>query len=553
MQYLVGLQCKMCGFAHNYSPKYSVCAECGSDWLDAVYDYERLKPALLSGLSQRPFTLWRYRELLPIEPETAVPIFREGGSALIHAQRLGERLNHPHLYIKDERQSATGSFKDRQAAVAVAAMRDQGIKACVIASAGNASVAYAAYCAQAGIKLWVFVSSKVVPDKMREAALYGAEVVKVSGTYDQTKKIAADFAHRRGLFFERGAKSIASLAAMKTIAYELAEQLSAYGPPPWQTPDWYIQAVSGGLGPLGVYRGFAELKMMGLIERIPKLAVVQVEGCSPMVHAFQLGRDKAEPIQPRTLIDVLSTGDPGFGYTQLYQIIQAHGGTMLTVTDEEAFQAMRRVARREGISMEPAAAVAFAGLQKLIQNNTITTAEKVVVNCTGHTFPVEKFILGDQWSVSFDVENWPSTNQLPTDGLKIVLDQLDEKVTSIVIVDDQPNDIMLVKRFLERDKKYRVYSADNGRDGLELIHERIPDLIILDLMMPEIDGFTLLETLKASPQTAHIPIIVVSAKDLTSQEADFLDDTTKAVWQKGNLTAKEFVQNVVDVLTQIDN
>lgn len=553
MHYLIGLQCKICGHQHRYTPQYIQCEQCQSPWLEAIYDYDRLKPRLLQGLQERPFNLWRYRELLPVHGETAVSIFDEGGSPLVQARRLGQRLGHTPLYIKDERQSTTGSFKDRQAAVAVAAMLDQDVGECVLASAGNAAAAYAAYCAQAGIKLWVFVSDKVVPEKIREVALYGAEVVKVSGTYDQTKKIAADFARRRNLYFERGAKSLSSIAAMKTIAYELAEQMGKEEGTGWQTPGWYLQSVSGGLGPLGVYQGFRDLLALGLVDKLPKLAIVQVEGCSPMVRAFQAGQETADPMIPRTLIDVLSTGDPGYGYTQLYHAVREHGGTMISVTDEEAFKAMRRVARVEGMSMEPAAAVAFAGLEKMVAQGLLAAGESVVVNCTGHTFPVEKYILGDQWSVTVDLKTETAASDLPEDSLVAAIDQLEEKVTTIVIVDDKPTDSLLLQRFLERYKQYRVYMADNGREGIELIHERTPDLVILDLMMPEVDGFAVLKAIKEDPRTAKTPIIVVSAKDLTTQETIFLHAMTEAIWQKGNIAPQEFVENVVNVLTQNTN
>ena len=158
----------------------------------------------------------------------------------------------------------------------------------VIASTGNAAVAYAAACARAGIKLWVFMTSLVPQEKLREAALFGAEVIRVSGNYDQTKQIASQFAQRRNLLLDRGATSIPARESMKTIAYEMVEQLS------WQAPDWYIQSVSGGLGPLGVYQGFKELFNMGLINRIPKLAIIQAEGCAPMVNAFKAGKDTAD-------------------------------------------------------------------------------------------------------------------------------------------------------------------------------------------------------------------------------------------------------------------
>ncbi len=241
-------------------------------------------------------------------------------------------------------------------------MNEGGVREAVIASTGNAAVAYAAACARAGIKLWVFMTSMVPQEKLREVALFGAEVIKVSGTYDQTKQIAAQFAKRRGLHLDRGASSIPSRESMKTIAYEIVEQLG------WRAPDWYIQAVSGGLGPLGVYHGFQEMLEMGLIDHVPNLAVIQAEGCSPMVKAFKAGNDTAEPVVPDTRIIILSTGDPGKSYTYLWNLDPAiHGGTMESVSDGEAFAAMRALAKSEGMAVEPATAVAFAGLQKIVE------------------------------------------------------------------------------------------------------------------------------------------------------------------------------------------
>ncbi|MEM5776729.1 MAG: threonine synthase, partial [Anaerolineaceae bacterium] len=327
------------------------------------------------------------------EGGSAPDLYPAGGTPLWLSQRFAPALGHAHVYIKDERYGPTSSFKDRQAAVGVAAMVENGIKEAVIASTGNAAVAYAAACARAGIKLWVFMTSLVPQEKLREAALFGAEVIRVSGNYDQTKQIAAQFAQRRQLFLDRGANSIPARESMKTIAYEIVEQLG------WRAPDWYVQAVSGGLGPLGVYQGFKELREMGLIDGIPKLAVIQTEGCAPMVQAFRNGMDTAAPVVPDTRIIILSTGDPGSAYTGLWQLIQRHGGTMEAVSDAEAFAAMRSLAKSEGTAVEPATAVAFAGLEKLLRNRVIRPDESVVVNCSGHTFPVEKHVLGDQWAV----------------------------------------------------------------------------------------------------------------------------------------------------------
>ena len=334
------LECNTCGEQQPYEPfVLPLCAKCGSQWMEARYDYAAFKREVLRGLPGRPPNMWRYADVLPLKDPAALDLYPAGGTPLWLSQRFAPALGHDSVYIKDERYGPTSSFKDRQAAGAVAAMLEGGIREAVIASTGNAAVAYAAACARAGIKLWVFMTSLVPQEKLREAALFGAEVIRVSGNYDQTKQIAAQFAQRKHLWLDRGSNSIPAREAMKTIAYEIVEQLG------WRAPDWYIQAVSGGLGPLGVYQGFAELQRMGLIERIPKLAVIQAEGCSPMVQAFRAGSDTATAVIPDTRIIILSTGDPGKTYTYLWNLTRRYGGTMESVSDSEAFAAMRALAR----------------------------------------------------------------------------------------------------------------------------------------------------------------------------------------------------------------
>jgi len=537
------LECQQCRHPQPYQPfvaEAAVCARCGSDWLEPHYDYAAFKRELMRGLPGRPTNLWRYHDILPVDNPIALDLNSAGGTPLQHSRRYAKLLGHDHIYIKDERYGPTSSFKDRQAAVAVAAMLEADIHECVIASTGNAAVAYAAACARAGIKLWVFMTSLVPQDKLREAALFGAEVIKVSGNYDQTKQMAAKFAQRRGLLLDRGARSIPARESMKTIAYEMVEQLG------WRAPDWYIQAVSGGLGPLGVYHGFQELLMLGLIDRIPALAVVQAEGCAPMVRAFQAGKNVAEPITPETRIAVLSTGDPGPAYTHLWDLTQQHGGAMESVSDREAYDSMLKLAQSEGMAVEPASAVAFAGLEKLLAQGKIQRHELVVVNCTGHTFPVEKHVLGEQWSV--DVHLSDDMRAAPRDGLLAALDSLDEKTTTVLVVDDNSNDALLIRRLLEAKKQYRVFHAADGEEGLKQARERLPDLIISDLTMPTMDGFTLLENLRQDKRTHDIPVIVVSARDITPAERQRLSGQIEAHYQKGSLSPRAFVEQVVQVL-----
>ncbi len=248
------LECVQCQHQQAYKPlELPTCENCGANWLEPVYDYALFKRQVLRGLPGRLFNMWRYHEVLPVNDPFALNLDYVGGTPLVPARQFAVDLDSTRVYIKDERYGPTSSFKDRQAALSVAAMLEAGVRESVIASTGNAAVAYAAACARAGIKLWVFMTSLVPAEKLREAALFGAEVIKVSGTYDQTKQMAAEFARRRGLPLDRGAHSIPARESMKTLAYEIAEQLG------WQAPDWYVQSVSGGLGPLGVYHGFMEV------------------------------------------------------------------------------------------------------------------------------------------------------------------------------------------------------------------------------------------------------------------------------------------------------
>ncbi|HXW00592.1 MAG TPA: pyridoxal-phosphate dependent enzyme [Anaerolineae bacterium] len=531
------------------------CPACKGFWLDAQYDYGKVAEIWKDGLRGRVNSLWRYIELLPVTDAEQIITMGEGQSPLIRASKLQKRLGHPAIFIKDERQSPTISFKDRQAAVAVTDMREAGIQECVLASTGNAAAAYAAYCARADIKLWIFLTSLVMADKMREAALYGAEVVKVTGTYDQAKKVAADFAARRKIHFDKGAKAVPGKESMKTIAFEIAAELARQlGEPTedgfWRAPDWFIQAVSGGIGPLGVLKGFEELYQMGLIDRVPKIGTIQVSGCSPMVQAFAAGKSKAEPVVPETRITVLATGDPGMSYELLFKASQTYGGHMLDVTDEEAFAAMRLLAKTEGISVEPATAVAFSGLDKLVEQGIIKTDEIVVVNCSGHTFPVEKYIM-DEENV-LDVRLTEPTiipKGAPVDGLGAALKRLDEQVTTIVVIDDNPMDSRLIRRLLQAKKPYRVFEANSAMEGLEIIRDRLPDLVVSDLTMPEMDGFALLEELKKDPLTAKIPVIVVSAKDLTPEDEKRLAGQTASIWLKGSFSTQDLVEHVVGTLS----
>ena len=556
MQKQFHVKCARCGQRALYGVPVSACEQCGHDWLDADYDLNAVARTWQAELSSRPFAMWRYWELLPLEKSDNIVSMGEGGTPLLRAENLGLMLGHRHIYFKDERQGPTSSFKDRQASLAISAFKEAGITEVVVASTGNVAISYSAYCARAGIKLWAFLTSTVPADKMREVALYGTEVVKVTSTYDRTKAVATQFANHKGLVLDRGVRSIAAKESMKTVAFEVAEQLgqmmgdegTGYG---WRAPDWYVQAVSGGLGPVGVWKGFQELYQMGLINKIPKLAIIQATGCAPMVNSFKAGLAEAENVvDPQTRITTVATGSPGAVYPFLRNIILEHGGAMEAVTDDEAFHAMHVMAKMDGLSMEAAAAMACAGLFKLLGQQVIKPYEVVVVNVSGHTFPVEKHLLDGQRMHSVGTAEAVALTRpaAPREGLMTALNRLDGRVRRVAIIEDEADAARLLRRILQSHGQYQIFEASNGREGLELIRRERPDLILLDLMMPELDGFTLLEIVKEEEELRNVPVIVVTAKDLTPAEKRRLDGQVESLLQKGSFMEEDLLDNILGAL-----
>ncbi|OQY79784.1 MAG: threonine synthase, partial [Anaerolineae bacterium UTCFX5] len=447
----ITLECSNCGHSESMRTFGGACAKCGEVIVEARYDLLGLDPAAwMTAVRSRKAQLWRYHEVLPLYDTANIVSMGEGGSPLIKSQALAASLGLKNLYIKDERQGPTGSFKDRQATVAISALKEMGVNEMVVASTGNVAIAYAAYCARAGIKLWAFFPALTPSDKMRETAIYGAEVIKTTGTYDQTKQLAAQFAAARGIFLDRGIKSVAAIEAMKTMAYEIGEQLSRElgGDLPMRAPDWFLQSVSGGMGPIGVGKGFREMKSLGLVDKLPAFGLIQSTGCAPMVEAFERKQRVATPIEnPDSVIVTLATGSPGRAYELLYDYVQDNGGHFISATDEEAFQAIRTLARSDGISVEPAAGVTFAGLFKLVRQGIIKPDDVVVVNCSGHTLPVEKTILGEQWQKQVDLSAARSTPAVPQDDLATVIDIMGgQRVRRVAVIEDNVEAARLMHR-----------------------------------------------------------------------------------------------------------
>ncbi|MCU0513612.1 MAG: threonine synthase [Anaerolineae bacterium] len=554
-QKTINLECTYC---HTITPLRDFkgqCPACGEVIVEARYDLGSVNvDSWRTGLSRRRNPgLWRYHDVLPIYDRRNIISLNEGNTPLIRSEALAASLGLKYLYIKDERQNPTASFKDRQAAVAISWLKEMGVETVVVASTGNVAIAYAAYGARAGIQVWGFFPELAPNDKLREAAIYGAEIIKTTGNYDQTKELAASFARSKGFFLDKGIKSVASIEAMKTMAYEIAEQLGddLHDGERWRSPDWFLQGVSGGMGPIGVGKGFRELQSFGLVDKLPAFGIIQSTGCAPMVEAFKRKQRVATPVEnPRTVIATLATGNPGRAYELLYDYVAENGGSFISASDDEAFNAIRVLARYEGLSVEPATGVTFAGLFKLVQQGIIKPNDVVVVNCSGHTMPVEKRILGDQWQKLVDMSETGTAPRVPEEGFASVVRQMgDRNLRRVVVIEDNEEAARLMSRILESSDNCQVYLAHNGGAGLRVIQEVRPDLVITDLMMPDVDGFAVLDAMKNDPSLKHIPVVVVTAKDLTMQERQKLQQQAERILQKGSFIDDDFLSLLVNRLT----
>jgi threonine synthase len=225
-------------------------------------------------------------------------------------------------------------------------------------------------------------------------------------------------------------------------------------------------------------------------------------------------------------------------------MLSGAGGIIESVSDEEAFRAMHYLAKMEGLSVEPASAVAFAGLVKLVRSGVIKPHEVVVVNCTGHTMPIERNILGEGWAHDIVLPN-QGMEEGNEEGLLAALSKVaTDRFPRIAIVDDNPDVRRLVRRILQSQGNYTLFEATNGREALVLAHQEHPNLIILDLMMPEMDGFAVMDELKKSPDTAEIPVIVVTAKELTPDEKSRIRGHIQTLMQKGDFMSDELLDEV---------
>ncbi len=376
------LQCMACGAQYPVSEIHYTCAACGG-LLDVVHSF----PASVSrtlfdsrlGTLDAPYNsgVWRYKELVYPGVDPAHIVSRpEGNTNLYHVPGLAAWAGVDTLYLKHEGENPTGSFKDRGMTGGVTQARALGVRRVACASTGNTSASLAAYAAWAGIEgIIFFQNQQIAMGKLAQAVAYGATAIRIDADFDKNLELVREVSAELGIYVLNSVNPF-RLEGQKTIIIEAMQQLR------WQAPDWIV-CPGGNLGNSSAFgKALSELHALGFIDRIPRLAIIQAEGASPLYRASLRDFDTLEPMHAETIATAIKIGNP-VNYPKAVRAIRATDGVVEQVTDQEIMDA-KALIDRTGIGCEPASACSLAGVRKLTQGGVIRRGESVVGILTGH-------------------------------------------------------------------------------------------------------------------------------------------------------------------------
>jgi threonine synthase len=378
MSFLTHLECTHCGRTFDAAALHGACPDDGRP-LYPRYDLEAAGGCLRrEDLACREASLWRYRELLPVQDPRHIVTLGEGWTPLLPLTRLASEWGLQHTWVKDESQMPTGSFKARGMAVSLSRARELGVQRVAAPSAGNAGGAMATYAARAGLEAFVFMPEDVPRINQIECEVAGARTYLVKGLITGCGRLVKDNRERMGWFDVSTLKEPYRVEGKKTMGFELAEQMG------WELPDVVLYPTGGGTGLVGMWKAWEELERLGWIgSRRPRMVAVQAEGCAPIVRAFQSGAEEAVPWENAV------TGASGLrvpaavGDRLMLRALRDSGGTAVAVSEAEIGAAIRTLASREGIFAAPEGAATVAGLRHLLDAGLVERDERVVLFNTG--------------------------------------------------------------------------------------------------------------------------------------------------------------------------
>ena len=375
------VRCMACEARFTGADVLTGCPACGG-LLDVIIPTRRkLTPGDLGvgvPATARHSGVWRYGPLLPSLPESALVSRWEGNTPLYRDDRLTRYvgLTDGHLELKHEGHNPTASFKDRGMTVGVSHAKAVGARIVACASTGNTSASLAAYAAAAGIPALVLVpEGKISAGKLAQTIAYGARVVQLEGDFDVALALLRELTEAYDVYLVNSVNPF-RLEGQKTIIFEMIEQRA------WQPPDWFVLP-GGNLGNTAAFgKALIELHAVGLIDRLPRLAVIQAEGAAPFAAYHASGFEEFAPVQAETVATAIKIGNPA-STPRARRSIELTNGWVTTVSDDEILDAKAAI-DRTGIGCEPASAASLAGLRRLVRDGIVRTDESAVALLTGH-------------------------------------------------------------------------------------------------------------------------------------------------------------------------
>src|SRR5690349_7193671 len=378
MGLITSLYCPKCGH-EAVSRTVFQCAKCQSV-LEIQLKIDHLTRGDFEAMRRsRDRSIWRWFDFFPLEKRSSIVSLGEGDTPLIQAERLGEKLSIPNLYLKNDTVLPTGSLKDRSNSVGMSVAREWGVKTAAVMSTGNAAASVAAYAAAAGMESIVMVPKGTAPSKIVQARAYGARVIVVDGDFDNEVAKLYKGALKEFGWYDCLSSNPYRDEGKKSYAYEMADQLDG------RVPDWVIHPTAGGTGIYAMWKGYKELLSLGWVERVPKLVAAQSEAAAPIVASFERGLSDIEPVIAReTIAGSIQVGNPvSIGWRALAALRESKG-TAVALSDGEILEAQAVIANLSGIFAEPAATTSVAAAKKLRDYGTIGADDVVVCNLTGH-------------------------------------------------------------------------------------------------------------------------------------------------------------------------
>lgn len=372
------LECALCGLEHEARRLHNLCRACGKPLL-VRYDLDRVKLTLTrESLPARRADMWRYREVMPVEADGNIVSFGEGWTPLLPARRLGKKVGVHQLYIKDEGQNPTQSFKARGMAAAVSMAKELGAKKLAVPSAGNAAGALAAYAARAGLECFIFMPRDTPRANVVECEQTGAHVTLMDGLITDCGAEVGRRKEAEGWFDVSTLKEPYRVEGKKTLGYEVAEQMK------WELPEVIIYPTGGGTGLIGMWKAFDEMERLGWIDsRRPRMVTVQAAGCAPIVRAFEQGNRFADEF-PNAATTASGLRVPkAIGDFLILDALRQSGGTAVAVTDEELIEATSEIGAAEGVFCAPEGAACLPALRKLLKSGQVSSTDRVVLFNTG--------------------------------------------------------------------------------------------------------------------------------------------------------------------------